>query len=311
MDNQSNVIKETPPAVSVVTQTAKRSFPYVDEHIVWIRRVNRKSPLPVKDLTYNPAEDYIHKIGSSFKSGTTLPLGLFVLTEEEKERLMPELIGVNKTHNEWNSRLKKYWENISVNVPFEGLELNCSVQHEAEGKSKPVNSFHYILYKYCLEYSGVANHEDLVGKSNKIKFYIWSAKEQKKKDVFARRVKDEALMARINLQSDEVKMNSILYLFNADVSKDKEENRLRLAELVDVRPDEFLVFSKDENLLTKAMIKRCINNNLLAQPPGSTMIGYEGDIIANNIDEAVIWLKDIKNSQAKVILETKLREKEA
>jgi hypothetical protein len=222
---------------------------------------------------------------------------------------MPDLIGISHAHPEWNDRLRRYWENISVLVPFEGLELNCSKIWNDDKNWKPANTFHYVLHKYCLEYSGVANQESDIGKSSRIRFYMWSPQEQLVKDKNERKLKDAATMARIEMQGDENMVKSILYIFDEFVSNDENNNLLKLANLVDKNPKQFLITVKDKNLMSKALIKRLINAGLLTQPVGSTVVAYEGTVVANNIDEAVIWLTDVKNQTIKVTLETKLAEK--
>lgn len=306
VENNKDTVATTP-LNPVVQAKSVKSYPYIVENKVIVHRVNKKSPLPTKDVGYNPADDYIYKIGSSFKAGTTKPLGLYVLTNEEQKNLMPQLIGISPTSPDYNKVLETYWNNISILVPASGLKLDCSIEHLSETESQPVNVEHYVIWKYCLKYSGVANTEDDIGKSNKINFVLWNEKEQMKKDLNIQRIKDEATVARIQMRDNKEKANAILYLFNKPVETDANVNMLVLAKLAEEEPVKFVGLSKDNDLLSKAFVQRAINNGILTQPPGSTLIGYEGNIIANNINDAVLFFKDSRNEVAKMTIEAKLQ----
>jgi hypothetical protein len=304
---QNNQGTGTVPSSNIVEDKPTKTYPFTVESIIVIHRVHKKSPLPSKDIGYNPADEYIYKIGSSFKAGTTKPLGLYIFEDEkERDKLMPQIIGISPSSVDFNKVLEKYWCNISISIPATGKRLDCSIEHLSETEWRPRNVEDYILWKYCLKYSGVANTEADIGKSNKINFVLWNEKEQKQKDLTLQKMKDAATMARISLREDQVKANSVLYVYNETVSKDADTNMLVLAKLAEENPAKFLGIVKDKDLLSKAFVQRAINSNILTQPVGSTLIGYEGNIIGSNISEAILFLKDAKNELIKMTLEAKL-----
>jgi len=92
------------PSTPVVGTKSVKVYPYIVENKVVIHRVNKKSPLPTKDVGYNPVDDYIYKIGSSFKAGTTKPLGLYIFDDDkERDKLMPHLIGISPSSPDYNT----------------------------------------------------------------------------------------------------------------------------------------------------------------------------------------------------------------
>ena len=156
----------------------------------------RRKPISTGVVGDDPTE-YKFVIGSSLTSTGVINSGL---NREESVRYLPEIIGISADSNDWNLRVKEYWSNINEKVPadgttadeFQGKVLEFTVQFENEQDYKAFENAgtfeekgllaekgrviegvpSYVLFKYCLKYSRVANIPADMNKSKKIFFYL-------------------------------------------------------------------------------------------------------------------------------------------
>lgn len=288
----------------------KGIYPKVESKKAWIMRVRTSSVLPEEGVLISSITDTVQKIGSEFESWTSRrPRGRNALSRDEEQRLMPQLIGVQPTHQEWDKKLDEYWHNIGVIVPFAGLELEIGLTYESENDpGTPINLSQYVIYRYCLVYSHVANDQASVGKSPKIRFYIWNKEEEVKSRQVTRQTKDLAYKTRMDIEGDEKKVRAVITLFNLVPSEEPTERFLTLCDLCDTQPARFIQIATDTNLLIKSFIERCITAGVLIRPLNTTLVTYENITIGHNMDEAVSYLRDASNSLTLQTLQTRLKD---
>jgi len=75
----------------------------------------------------------------------------------------------------------------------------------------PVNPFEYLLYKFCLVYSQVANTNELVGKSTNIRFYLHSEDDVKQYKEAERKSNRNRISVYSKAISDITKVENIIY----------------------------------------------------------------------------------------------------
>lgn len=319
--------------VEKVIETKRKTdikFPYSEHKEVYIRRKKQQGAIPGQD-----PEEAIAKIGSSYAGSTPLQ----GLTYAEQKRFLPNIIGINSDSQNWEKSTRDYWASITKAIPSgDGLKLEVGMLYDneeqylydreeatrdrngtiLESKGTPINLADYILWRYCLLYSHVANTIEDVGKSPKIRFYI----HNKERDIQIRKVsqtlKRNASQEWYKRMGERDWVNHILYVL---VSNDKsgkyniaklngmneDEKDLLVEELIADNPQYFLDVAKDVNLQMKSFIEECISKGELIRIANTSTITYQGNTLGNSLDGAVEFLKNSKNSQTLKELQARVK----
>lgn len=243
------------------------------------------------------------KIGASIRNSSYLK----GLTFDEEVKLLPNIIQVKPNSEHWESAVRAYWNNISVKVPEVGLKLEIGMKYQTKEDANrkengnPINVNDYILYRYCLEYSHVANTIDDIGASPKIRFFIYDKNEEKKAKVSQLKVRNEAMKKYLEILANRDLVDDILNIYKFDTSKMEEDDKdIILETQVNDRPESFLTIIKDDILEYKSFINKCIQRGKLAQIPNTEVVLFGTEPIGQNITEAAIYLKTKNTANAKV-----------
>lgn len=300
------------------------TFPKEFSTIVWVRRKTQIS-LP---RTGEFLDESIMKIGSSFKGNSTLR----GLNFEEESRFLPQIIGVSPKSDNWEKATFDYWANISKPVPpgekdgSGGLKLEVGLRYLneedylADKKKKvengaiinpigtPINISDYILWRYCLVYSKIANNKEDINKSANIDFYLYSKDREVKEQKASLEQKRKAsqllyqnladrnwveFMLRLLIRTDQSPLYSIKDL--QSVSEDEKD--VLLEKYMQDKPSVFSAYAEDKNLEIKSFIEVCIAIGTLTRIANTNSISFDGVTIGNTIDETVTYLNNPKNSQ--------------
>jgi hypothetical protein len=170
----------------------------------------------------------------------------------------------------------------------------------------PINPEHYLLWRYCLNYSRVANSVNDINKSPKIAFYLHTQEDRERYISAQRKAKKEAIDLYIkfvtNASMDDY--NDVLSLLTPDSireivnSKDMEDKQAKIMEFATSEPVKFAEIVTDKNRQLKAVVERFISYGVLKQLPESTVVVESADpsvIIGNNINECVSFFANEKN----------------
>lgn len=286
--------------------------------VVYIRR----RPLPPSIPGQN-VEEAKSKIGSSFKGGSVLR----GLTFEEEVRFLQGTLGINKESQNWEKATKDYWSNITKYIPSgDGLKLEIGFRYvkkadyeadlaapEVDGaivnpKGTPINLDDYILWRYCLLYSEVARNVEDVGKSPKIRFYIFSKDKEVKDKTAKLKVKKEAEKLYNQRIGEREWVHHMLTTLVADDKRNDKKYQLRdlrnvsedekdiaLDEYLTLNPTKFLEVGEDRHLETKAFIEQAILNGKLHRIPNTSAIVHDGVTIGNTMEQAVAFFNNTDN----------------
>jgi hypothetical protein len=169
----------------------------------------------------------------------------------------------------------------------------------------PLNVNDYVLWRYCLVYSDVANDIALVNKSGGIRFYIYDAKREKQKEKVNFEVRNKATTLYVKLLDTPDKVANMLWVEhsgNFDVFKLDEMDRFNMLEtMVRANPADFIKLYSDVHLDSKATIERLIHYGILKRLPNSSVIVDENtDVIGNNMEEAIIFFKNEERNKAAI-----------
>lgn len=175
----------------------------------------------------------------------------------------------------------------------------------------PVNPADYILWRYCLVYSHVANKEEDIAKApKKIRFYLYDPTVAKK-DARSKAEKSLKATSKIMAMSSDVsKITFILKAMNIPGvdAMDDFDRLIKLKSLAEANPDGFFEVEKDKDIQVKALIFDALNKNLLRKLPNTEIIvTNEGDTIGNSMIEAIAYFKDAKNKTTLSTIEAQLK----
>ena len=214
------------------------------------------------------------------------------LDGEEAKKLLPEIIGIPADHADFPKREKEFWANMSVKVPFEGKELNITVDESGE----PENSLDYITYKWAMRHRHVADSKKEMNSAKK--FYIYDPQKALLKKNVEVKIRREADKEFIKLTGNLDKMRRILRVLsqtNPDKLSELEvENSLYDAK--SKTPKKFLKVVTDKNLDLRAEIEKLITANIIRKIGNQHIYGEE--TIGENITDTIIYFKNKKNSGA-------------
>ena len=101
-------------------------------------------------------------------------------------------------------------------------------------------------------------------------------------------------------------MDQVLFVYGYKPQQLKaEEKELQLEELLDDNPQYFLDVVKDRNLEMVALVNQCLSTEVLRKV-GNTIL--DGDVsLGDTMEEAVVFLKDKKNSNVLTSIKAKLK----
>jgi hypothetical protein len=324
--------KSTTKDEKVIELKDKISFPKEFSKIVYLRRIPAHAKLPGQ----NP-DDADVKVGSSYKGSAVLR----GLTFEEEQKYLPEIMGISPTSQDWSKETRNYWGNITKKVPpRDGVELQIGLFYlseadyeydqnltpELEGnlinhKGKPINLADYILWRYCLLYSRVANNESLIGMSPKIEMYLYSKDKEvadKKKILNSKRRAHDLYFKNI------VERDWVDYILTVLVAQDKnperkvstvqqlqalseDEKDLLLDNYATTSPDIFVLLGENKDLQMKAFVELCVAAGKLTRIANTDTITMDGTPIGNTLTEAVAFMNNAKNNQVLQTLKAQVK----
>ena len=221
---------------------------------------------------------------------------------EEERKIMNGMLDVAPDHVDWPKHVKSYWANITIKVPFEGVQLEIGLDENG----KPFNTDHYLKYRFALKHPYVAENKDRAG--GKQKFYFVDAERdilKKNKDIQLRKDADKEF---IKLSSDEKKMDWLLRVLSKQnpIKLTREQKENALYDIKDKDPAKFFKVATDKDLEIKAEIESMIEAGVLRKI-GNQVI-YIDEVIGEDMKDTIVYLKNKKNSGTLTILRAKLKE---
>ena len=221
---------------------------------------------------------------------------------EEEKKIMNGMLDVAPDHVDWPKHVKNYWANLTIKVPFEGIELEVGTDEDG----KPFNIDHYLKYRFCLKHPYVAENKDQAG--GKQKFYFVDADRDIREKNKTIQTKKDADKEFIKASSDEKKMDWLLRVLSDQnplkLTREQKENALY--DIKDKDPAKFFKVATDKDLELKAEIESMIEAGVLRKI-GNQVI-YIDEVIGEDMKDTIVYLKNKKNSGTLTILRAKLKE---
>lgn len=266
----------------------------MSSHLITLQRRPNYTNLP--DDVYTESK---RKIGSVFTKSGDIIRGL---TFAEQKQYLPEIIGISPNDAEFTRACKDYYLNLTVEVPSGGLDLEIGVDEEGH----PLNVLDWVKYKFVLAHPHVANDEEALSGSKMLRYYISDSRRELQQASADLVVRKQSYKEFIKLTDNEDRMNMVLHVYGFNPGKlTKDEKELQLEELQEDNPEYFLEVCADKNLEMVSLINQALSLEALRKVGNSIL---DADIVlGDSMEEAVLFLKDKKNSNVLTALKAKMK----
>ena len=226
------------------------------------------------------------------------------LDPAEEKQLMNGILDVSPEHSDWPKHSKEFWAEMSIPVGFTGVELEIGLNEDGS----PLSIMDYLKYKFAVKHPHVALTEDEMSKDFGKRFYIQDLTREDKVKNTQIQFKKDADKEFIKLSSTPKNMRRVLRLM-ANTNPDRmtdEQVENALYEIKDSKTRKFLKIATDKNLEMKAEIEELVTASVLRKI-GNQVI-FIDEVIGATLEDAVVYLKDKKNSGTLTVLRAKLKE---
>ena len=225
-------------------------------------------------------------------------------TTEEEKKYLNGILDVTPEHVDWPKHSKAFWADMTIPVGFTGVELEIGLDED----NNPLSIMDYIKYRFAIKHPHVALTKEEMDSTFAKKFYIQDLSRADKIKNNEIQFKKDADKEFIKISSNEKSMKRVLRLMsNTDpdrMTEDQIENSLY--ELKNSDPKKFIRIATDKNLDLKAEIEEMVSAGVVRRI-GNQVI-FIDEVLGDTIDDAVVHLKDKKNSGKLIILRAKLKE---
>ena len=214
---------------------------------------------------------------------------------EEADRLLSSILDVPPGHPEWPKQVKNFWASMTVKIPFEGKELDISVDEDGT----PHNVMDYVTYQWCKKHRQVADTKEELMRDQAKRFYIYDPQRDLLKKNAKVKIQKEADKEFIKVSSDADKMKRLLRLLSKGSNPDKLSNLEVENTLYDIKskePAKFLKLVLDKDLDLRAEIEEMVSKDVLRKIGNQYIHGDE--TIGENITDTIVYFKNKKNSGA-------------
>lgn len=243
-----------------------------------------------RDNTTNLPDDvYVdakRRIGSVFDKQGNLLKGLSL---DEQKNILPSVIGMSANDPNWSNAVRRFYAEMTIDVPQAGVELNISMDENGE----PEAPLDFVKFRFAALHPHVAEAEDT--NVHNTRYYFYDPKVEEEARVAETRLKKEAYKALILVCDDEKQMDLVLKASGVNTnSLSKEQKELELEDLVELDPSEFIRVSKDKNIESIALINECLDTEVLRKS-GNTYL-YGDEVLGEDLEQTIRFLNLKRNS---------------
>lgn len=201
--------------------------------------------------------------------------------------------GLNSIHNPVER--EKFKDN-AYNVKYTSI---AKVESERYKVGNPINALDYMLYRYCLHYSHVANDVELVAKSNNIRFYLQDLKSIKNQEVKSTKLEMTKTRLLAQVMGKVQDMENLLYaLGEKEIPSDDLGVFKKVKWYSDNHEEKFIAVAGDKNIKLVGKIEKLIAYGILHSPEGSSVIYNPTNLetpLGNTMEEAIVYFNNPAN----------------
>lgn len=231
------------------------------------------------------------------------------LSQEEERELLPEVIGVSPDDNDFSERARKYWAELTIDVPQEGHQLNVPVYPEDEiPDPQDPHVEDWIKYQWAKDHPQVAKSRQEAEANINKRFFIYDPEREAKRENRESKMRQKAYMELAKASENEQKMDVLVRVLTDQrpekLSSTEKENILDTK--VNNDPEQFISAATDDNLAIRGAIMDAVEHEVLNKIGNQIM--YQDEVIADSMDEAIAWFKNDRNSGTVQEIKAKLNE---
>lgn len=274
----------------------------------------RRCPLTVHESDPNLKEYFAgaHRTIDSYWSQKSVRPGTG-LTLAEEDLLMPRILDLHKEDREYRKKSTEYFHAITTKVPDgTGVELEIGLlksnDEPLSEDNLPINPVDYVKYRHGISHPWVAMSLE-ESKGNKLKkFYLYDPNQVKKNTVSSTDLKDMAMTAYLQVRQDPVKVNQYLMLLGVMPYAHEGQEVLKLRELAETKPRDFLLVHKDPQKNAKFLLAEMIAAKAVEEVGTRIIITQSKEQIGATRKEALAYLTDVANSKQVAIFKSLIQE---
>ncbi len=259
-------------------------------------------------------------IGPYYKDKTTAT----GLTFEEQKILLPTYLGIEATDKDFRRRVVNFYDEILTTVPKEGITLQIGLEDSTKPLSEtnmPLNIADYVKYRHIIGHRDVAASETEAKKNFGKRFYIHDPEEAVKGAVNINVLEDKATVIYMKYKDDAIKLDQILTMMAVNIKTMTPSDKvLKLKSLAQKNPklnsvdqkdtfQRFIATAEDKDLEYKYLIQEMIGASYLMKQGNYILYAESGEKIGDNMQEAVLYFRNPKNSRALNLLKAEYLEK--
>lgn len=263
-------------------------------HLITIKR--RPNPTNLPDDIYNDSK---RKIGSVYTASGDIIRGL---TFSDQKKYLPEIIGISAEDTQFSPAVRSFYLDMTLTIPGGGMDLEIGTDANGE----PLNILDFVRYKFAEAHPAVAADEDSITGSKRVKYYFVDSQKVLVDAKVGLEKRKKSYKEFIKLTDTEARMDMVLRVYGYAPDKlTVAEKELTLEELQEDNPEMFIEVVTDKHLESTALIEHLLTAEALRKVGNSIL---DGDVVlGDSMEEAVLYLKDKKNSQILTALKAKLR----
>ena len=230
------------------------------------------------------------------------PLKGFDRADEKK--YLDGILDVSPDHPDWPKHSKEFWTNLVIPIGFTGIELEIG----KDSNGAPLQIMDYIKYNFALKHPQVGLNKEEMTKDQSKRFYIHDTTRDiklKNSQIQKRKDADKEFIKISSSKEDMIRVLRVLSNTNPDrMSSEQLENALY--EIKNNNPEKFVKIATDKNLKILAEIQHFVSAGVLRKI-GNQVI-FIDEVIGETEEDAVVYLKNKKNSGQLTIMRAKLKE---
>jgi hypothetical protein len=232
------------------------------------------------------------KIGGAIDENGNLLKGI---TFAEEKKWLPAIVGVLPESPEFSNAVKTYYKDLAITVPVGGAKLNITLDEYGE----PVHVDDYLKYKFLLANKRVAKSEEELKHNRLAEYYLFDTEQRvadANKKVQASKLAGKEFL-KVSADVDKTRrVLTIMHQYHGQVIKNMTDEEVEnlLYDLSIKHPVEFHKIAVDKDLALRSDIEEMISLRVLTKI-GNRIINID-EMLGEDINEVVIYLKDPKNS---------------
>lgn len=247
-------------------------------------------------------------IGPYFKDKATAT----GLTFEEQRLLLPELLGIEASDKDFRRTVNRFFDELVTSVPKDGLQLQIGLEDDnlpLSATNMPINIMDYIKYRHIKGHRDVAMNKPEAEKTYGKRFYINDPEKASAAAISLNDLEDEAAVIYMKYKDDAIKTDQILTMLGVNITHLKHEEKIlklkglsqknfKLSEADQKEAfNKFIKVAQDKDLEYKYLIQEMIGAQYLKRVGNNILYAESGKIVGDNMEDAVLYFKNPKNSR--------------